>query len=58
MQIQFESTIGAHMTRTDEGRVRQIRHSQSYWETGETIPRLSAQSYLRHFDSDPAEPAR
>lgn len=49
MTTRYDPALGAHVTVSSDGRVQSIRHSQAYVETGEAIPRVSAESYLRQF---------
>lgn len=46
MRTVYDPDLKAHVSLDDNGQVRHIRHSQEYWESEESIPRLSANGYL------------
>lgn len=47
MRVRFDSTLGAQVTESDDGRVLSIRHSESFHEAAEGVPRAAAETYLR-----------
>lgn len=46
MNTTYRPDLKAHVSVDARNRVRQIRHSQEYWESEESVPRVSAETYL------------
>ena len=49
MKTIYNSERKAHISVDDRNKVRHIRHSQEYWPSAETGPRVSAESYLQEW---------
>ncbi|HEY7557440.1 MAG TPA: hypothetical protein VIH18_21780 [Candidatus Binatia bacterium] len=46
MKTTYDPKLKAHISVDDTKKVRHIRHSQEYWQSEDSIPRVSAESYL------------
>jgi hypothetical protein len=46
MKTLYKPDLKAHVSVDASNRVRHIRHSQEYWDSDDSVPRVSAQSYL------------
>lgn len=46
MKTTYEPNLKANISTDDRGKVRHIRHNQEFWESGEDVSRVSAESYL------------
>jgi len=46
MKTTYEPKLKAHVSVDDDGKVRNIRHNQEFWESAEDVPSASAESYL------------
>lgn len=49
MKTIYRPDLKAHVSVDNENRVRQIRHSQEYWESEDSVPRVSAETYLNEW---------
>lgn len=47
MKTTYEPNLKANISMDEEGKVRHIRHNQEFWESGEDVSRVSAESYLK-----------
>jgi hypothetical protein len=47
MNTKYDPHLKAHVSTDENNKIRHIRHSQEYWESGENTPRVSAESYLK-----------
>ena len=46
MHSEYRADLKAHVVQDTNGAARHIQHSQEYWFSEETIPRLAAGEYL------------
>src|SRR6476659_1666857 len=49
MKTIYRPDLKADVSVDDQNRVRQISHSQEYWESEENVPRVSAETYLNEW---------
>ncbi len=49
MKTIYRPDLKADVSVDDQNRVRQISHSQEYWESEESVPRVSAETYLNEW---------
>jgi zinc metalloprotease ZmpB len=49
MKTIYKPNLKAHVSVDDANKVRQIRHSQEYWESEDNIPSISAETYLNEW---------